>query len=187
MDSTEKKLPARPKMKDIPIVADDLNSILDMSIHSARLGRPPKFPNDEAGLQMLKEQSIEWLEHIRETNNDEDCENNIIPTIEAWAVWLGCSRQNLIALEKRGEDWKDTIQAFKTIISACQTQLAMRQKIPTILHIFNATNNFGYINSSEFKLVPETPEEKRSLTCDQLPRLDKFMKNDEVPTEIENI
>ena len=118
---------------------------------------------------------------------DEDCENNIIPTIEAWAVWLGCSRQNLIALEKRGEDWKDTIQAFKTIISACQTQLAMRQKIPTILHIFNATNNFGYINSSEFKLVPEAPEEKRSLTCDQLPRLDKFMKNDEAPTEIENI
>ena len=63
----------------------------------------------------------------------------------------------------------------------------MRQKIPTILHIFNATNNFGYINSSEFKLEPEAPEEKRSLTCDQLPRLDKFMKNDETPPEIENI
>lgn len=169
MKDKSKNLPARPKLKDIPIVADDLNSILDMSIRSARLGRPPKFPNDETGLQMLKDQSVEWLEHIRATNSNDDCENNIVPTVEAWAVWLGTSRQNLLLLEKRGEDWKDAIQAFKTIIAACQTQLAMRQKIPTILHIFQATNNYGYINSSEFKLVPETNSmEKKIETLDSL-------------------
>ena len=169
-----KKTPARPKMKDIPIVADDLNSVLDMSIRSAKLGRPPRIPNNEDGLRMLKEQSIEWLEHILKTNNDGNTENNIIPTVEAWAVWLGCSRMNLLNLEKRGEEWRDTIQAFKTIISACQTQLAMRQKIPTILHIFNATNNFGYINSSEFKLTANSEyTEKTALRADELPKLAK--------------
>lgn len=165
----------RPKLKDIPIVADDLNSVLDMSIRSIKLGRAAKFEESEQGLQDFKEASISYLEYVRETNNSPDNENHLIPDIESWATYLGTTRMTIINYEKnRGQEWKDFIALIKGSITACKKQLAFRQKIPTVLALFDLTNNSDYVNSSEFKLRPETFEQTRPLTAAELPKLGEF-------------
>lgn len=162
-------LPARPKLKDIPIVGDDLNAVLDLSIRSIKLGRPAKFNDDIQGLEDFKQASIEYLEHVRRVNNDPGNENHLIPDIESWATFLGTTRATILAYEKtRSDDWKDFISLVKGAITACKKQLAFRQKIPTVLALFDLTNNSGYVNSSEFKLSTGQAEEQHHRTVEQI-------------------
>lgn len=162
----------RPKLKDIPIIADDLNSVLDMSIRSIQLGRPTKFDNNDRGLHEFKEASIGYLEYVRETNNSPDNEHHLIPDIEGWATYLGITRRTLLNYEKcRGEEWSEYIGLVKGAITSCKKQLAFRQKIPTVLAMFDLTNNSGYVNSSEFRLAPEQPTERRISPNAELPKL----------------
>lgn len=165
----------RPKLKDVPILADDLNSVLDMSIRSIKLGRPAKFEDSEQGLQDFKEASIAYLEFVRETNNNPNNENHLIPDVESWATYIGTTRMTICTYEKtRGQEWTDFIALVKGSITACKKQLAFRQKIPTVLALFDLTNNSGYVNSSEFKLMPETPNEHKALSASELPRLGEW-------------
>lgn len=163
----------RPKLKDIPIVADDLNAVLDMSIRSIKLGRPAKFEDSAEGLEDFKAASIAYLEFVRETNNNPECENNLIPDIESWATFMGTTRKTILLYEKnRGEDWQEFIALIKGSITAAKKQLAFRQKIPTVLALFDLTNNSGYVNSSEFKLQPgEQVYYRHVLTAEELPKL----------------
>ena len=179
MDELQK---ARPKLKDIPIIADDLNSILDMSIQSIKLGRPAKFPETDQGLEDFKQASIDYLEYVRKTNNDESNEHHLIPDIESWATFLGTNRMTILNYEKsRGDDWKDFIALVKGAITAVKKQLAFRQKIPTVLALFDLTNNSGYVNSSEFKLTPNMEEVRKPLTAAELPRLGESKAVTELP------
>lgn len=162
-------LPARPKLKDIPIVADDLNAVLDLSIRSIKLGRPAKFNDDMQGLEDFKQASIEYLEHVRKVNNSPDNENHLIPDIESWATYLGTTRATILTYEKsRGEEWQEFIALIKGAITACKKQLAFRQKIPTVLALFDLTNNSGYVNSSEFKLATEQPQKQMQRTPEEI-------------------
>lgn len=163
---------ARPKLKDIPILASDLDAVLDMSITSIKMGRNAKFPDTEQGLEDFKQCSIDYLEFVRNTNNDPTNENKLIPDIESWATFLGTTRQTILTYEKqRSEEWQEFIALIKGAITSCKKQLAFRQKIPTVLALFDLTNNSGYVNSSEFKLSPEVQVEKRILSAAELPRL----------------
>lgn len=164
---------SRPKLKDVPIVADDLNAILDLSVASIKLGRPAKFEDTPEGLEDFKQASIAYLEHIREINNNPENEHKLIPDIESWATWLGTTRQTVLTYEKqRSEDWKEFIALMKGSITACKKQLAFRMKIPTVLAIFDLVNNSGYVNASEFKLEPgEQLFYRRVLTAEELPKL----------------
>lgn len=182
---SEKPL-ARPKLQDISIVPDDLAAILDMSIKSIKMGRPSKFPETEQGLEDFKQASIEYLEYVRNTNNNPDNEHSLIPDIESWATFLGTTRMTILNYEKtRDENWNDFISLIKGAITAAKKQLAFRQKIPTVLALFDLTNNSGYVNSTEFKLAPELPQEKaKPLTVDQLPQLGPLkIKEDEFEEE----
>ena len=147
---------ARPKLNEIPIIADDLNAVLDMSIRSIKMGRPAKFPDTDQGFEDFRDASVQYLEYVRETNNNPDNENHLIPDIESWATFIGTTRQTILTYEKtRGEEWRDYIALIKGSITACKKQLAFRQKIPTVLALFDLTNNSGYVNSSEFKLIKD--------------------------------
>lgn len=163
----------RPKLKDIPIIADDLNAVLDMSIESIKLGRPAKFEDSPEGLEDFKQASIDYLEFVRQTNNNPDNEHNLIPDVESWATYIGTTRNTILGYEKnRDEPWKEFIALIKGSITACKKQLAFRQKIPTVLALFDLTNNSGYVNSSEFKLEPgEQMYYRRILTAEELPKL----------------
>lgn len=163
------ELTARPKLKDIPIVADDLNAVLDLSIRSIKMGRPAKFNDDMQGLEDFKQASIEYLEHVRDVNNSPDNENHLIPDIESWATFLGTTRATILIYEKtRSEDWQEFIALIKGAITACKKQLAFRQKIPTVLALFDLTNNSGYVNSSEFKLSTGQVQKEQHRTPEQI-------------------
>lgn len=169
----------RTKLQDVQILPDDLNAVLDMSIKSIRLGRPPKFEDSPAGLLDFKEASIAYLEYVKETNNNPDNENHLVPDIESWATYLGTTRKTIAEYERfRSSEWQDFIGLIKCSITACKKQLAFRQKIPTVLALFDLTNNSGYVNSSEFKLSSEPYEQKRALSNAELPRLDRMHQND---------
>lgn len=162
-------LPARPKLKDIPIVADDLNAVLELSIRSIKMGRPAKFNDNAQGLEDFKQASIDYLEHVRNVNNSPDNENHLIPDIESWATYLGTTRATILAYEKtRSDEWKEFIALIKGSITACKKQLAFRQKIPTVLALFDLTNNSGYVNSSEFKLSTEQAQREVQRTAEQI-------------------
>lgn len=166
------KQKARPKLKDIPIEAHDLDAILDMSIRSVKLGRSPKFTDDAAGLAEFREASIAYLDHVKKTNDNPGNENKLIPDIESWAAYLGTTRKTILEYEKgRNEEWRDFILQMKNIITACKKQLAFRQKIPTLLAVFDLTNNSDYVNTSEFKLKPDVTDSKQALTAAELPKL----------------
>lgn len=172
----------RPKLQEIQIEADDLDNILEMSICSLKAHRQPCFPDTAAGLEEFKRLSLEYLEYVRTVNHDPDCENRLIPDVESWATYIGTTRATIFNYEKfRSDEWKLFIQQFKGIITAAKKQLAFRQKIPVVLAVFDLTNNSDYVNSSEFKLMPETNPEKKALTADQLPRLGPVKSPVELP------
>ena len=79
----------------------------------------------------------------------------------------------LLTYEKtRDQEWQDFIARGKDLITAAKKQLIFRQKIPAVIGIFDLTNNSGYLNASEFKLVPDIQAHKKNtLTAEQLPRL----------------
>lgn len=78
----------------------------------------------------------------------------------------------ILTYEKtRGEDWKQFIGLMKSAIVACKKQLAFRQKIPTVLIIFDLVNNADYFNVSEYKLqLAPKEEERKVLRADELPK-----------------
>ena len=170
MDELQK---GRPKLNEIEVIPDDLNSILDMSIKSIKLGRTPKFPETAQGLEDFKQASVDYLEYVRKVNNDPDNEHHLVPDIESWATFLGTTRRTILTYEKtRNEEWTDYIALVKGAITACKKQLAFRQKIPTVLAMFDLTNNSGYVNSNEFKLSAQSfNNESRLLSATELPNL----------------
>ena len=60
-----------------------------------------------------------------------------------------------------------------------KSQLADHGKIPPMTWVFDATNNFDYYNTSEYKLVDETPKEQKALSASDLPKLGAFTGNTE--------
>lgn len=168
----------RPKLQDVSIEANDLDALLKMSIKSIKLGRPPKFDDSLQGLEDFKEASISYLEFIRVTNESPANENRLIPDVESWAAYLGTTRMTILEYEKsRGQEWKDFITQMKNIITACKKQLIFRQKIPSIVGIFDLTNNSGYVNSNEFRLNAGEGETRReALTAAELPKLGQAYK-----------
>lgn len=76
-------------------------------------------------------------------------------------MYLGITRKTLNLYQKeRGTDWKDAIDLVKNAIMSVKKELAFHQQIPTVYAIFDQVNNSDYRNVSEFKLVPETENDK---------------------------
>ena len=48
--------------------------------------------------------------------------------------------------------------------------------MPPMTWVFDATNNFGYFNTSEYKIVEETPNQARALSAAELPKLGQACK-----------
>ena len=162
----------RRRFEVAEIDKNDLEAVLDMGLASLK-GRKAKYPDTEEGLELFKETTYEYFEYVQSCNKQEDREHKLIPDIESWAVFLGITRMTLLTYEKtRDQEWQDFIARGKDLITAAKKQLIFRQKIPAVIGIFDLTNNSGYLNASEFKLVPDMQAHKKAtLTAEQLPRL----------------
>lgn len=148
----------RGAKKAKPIETGDMTAIMQLTIDScvSRVGRPAEFPSTREGLDSFVTKTIEFFDYVRMINENPDLKQKLIPDIENWAVYLGITRQTLFNYQRRGGEWADTIEYFKGAIASVKKQLALNYKIPPVLAIFDFTNNHGYLNSSEFKVVSDT-------------------------------
>lgn len=163
-DETRQLLPENRKYKrfETPEVkSEDINNVLEMCISSLK-GHQAKYPDNAQGLEEFKQASIDYLQYIASVNNEPCTENFLVPDVESWACYLGLTRMTILTYEKnRGADWQYLIAQVKEAIASCKKQLAFRQKIPSVIAMFDLTNNHGYVNSNEFKIQPQVEVSKR--------------------------
>lgn len=152
-----------------PIESNDLSALLEMSIQSlerTKGGQAPKYPENELGLQIFQEQSINYLRYVQQVNEQEseDDKPRLIPDIESWATYMGLTRKTLLVYEKqRREEWGDFIGQVKNVIAALKKQLLSKNRIPVVFGMFDLCNNFGYSNTSEFKVEAIPARDRNSI------------------------
>lgn len=154
----------------LPVEANDLTAVLDMAVMSLKKHkcRAAKYEDTEQGLQTFIDRSIEFLEYVNRTNQDSNLDKKIIPDVEAWCVYLGITRMSLSRYSHRSAKWSEVIEQIKSAIMAAKKQLALTYKIPPMIFVFDAVNNHGYVNSSEFKLKAEKSEADVLLSADEI-------------------
>ena len=149
--------------KCLPVDADDVATIVNMAIDSSvmRKGRPCNYPNNQQGLDMFVQGTIDYFRYINEVNANPEFERKLIPDIEIWAMYIGITRVTIFNYEQRGGDWTDTIKYYKNAIASVKKQLMMNYKIPPMIAVFDMANNHDYINTSEFKLVTKVEDKEQ--------------------------
>lgn len=157
----------------IQVVGDDLESVSNIIISALKNsgGRPSEYPDNQHGLEMFRQKSIEFFEHVAAVNEQSGLEKGLIPDIELWCTWLGVTRMTVNNYErKRGTEWVETIALFKNVIATYKKEMALHYRIPPMVMAFDFTNNHGYYNTSEFKVITEqgtTEESKQRIAIDE--------------------
>lgn len=143
----------RGQCKDLK--TGDLTASLDLALFSLKRtgGRPFKYEPTEEGLERFTQESVDFLDYCNEVNKDMEEGQKLIPDVEAWAVYLGITRATIFEYEKRGGEWKKTIDYFKNIIAQGKKELALNGKMAPVLYMFDSANNHNYINTNEFKIT----------------------------------
>jgi hypothetical protein len=142
-------------------MADLDNMMLEAIKHCG--GTPAKYADDAQGLELFKQRTLDYFQHIADTNEGKSADRALIPSVEMWASFMGLTRKTLALYAKRGGEWGQVIEFYKGVIVTYKGELAAHYKIPPMIHIFDMTNNYGYYNTSEYKLTAEaiTPEQKK--------------------------
>lgn len=145
----------------LPLDGDDLQAITTLAVTCLKehKGIPAKYPNTPQGLADFMQRSQEFFAYCNDINADLEPDQRIIPDVEAWCLYMGIVRSTLHEYGKRSETWKNAIDMVKTAIMSAKKQLAMRGKIPQMIAVFDWTNNHQYLNTSEFKITAETPQD----------------------------
>ena len=138
-----------------------------------------KYPNTPEGLEEFKRKSVAYLKSVMMECECDDLQNTPYPNVESWCAFLGITRMTLSNYSARSEEWSDAIKEVKTVIASAKSQLADHGKIPPMTWVFDAANNFHYHNTSEFRLIDETPKEQKALSASDLPKLGAFTGNTE--------
>lgn len=152
----------------LPMTGDDVSDILTLAMDTAQKQGVTRYEDSERGLEAFRQRTLDYFQYIKKQNETADSESaRVIPSIESWAVFMGLSRMAILTYEKqRGDAWRDVIGYFKNCIQACRAQLADRNKIPVIAHIFSAVNSLsGYANTSEIK-VTAIPEKEKHISTE---------------------
>ena len=155
----------RPAGKDFqpPAELDDLTEILETGVERIKKnnGRPCSYPCTKEGLQKLAEACAGYIEHLNSVNSakSED-QQKLLPDYEGLCCFCGISRRTMLTYEKtRPPEWGELIDYYKTLIMSGRKQLGSLYKISPTLELVNWTNNFGYVNTSEFKLTAQSSAE----------------------------
>lgn len=148
-----------------PIGTDNtLDAVLNTTIESLKTGRPPTYPDTPQGLEEFKQATIDYFQYVKDVNANPDIEKKLVPDIEGWAVFTSLTRRTILTYEKqRGEGWKNFIEQVKNAICAAKKELSFHQQIPPVVFMFDACNNHGYTNTSEFKIeaISDKPQERQ--------------------------
>ncbi len=142
------------KVDEEPGNMADLGALLDVSIEqigNRKAGRIALYEDSKEGLNAFFEGTKQYFEYIRDANIKN--EEKLIPDIEGWCTFIGCTRQSVLNYAKRGATWEEAIAYIKDCILASKKQLAYRFKIPPVVYLNDVSNNHGYLNTSEFKIT----------------------------------
>lgn len=153
------------KQECLSTAKSDLIGVTDLVIESFKHagGRPAEYPATGAGLERFRAKTIEFFDYVNEVNRNSDAERPLVPDIEAWSSYLGVTRATVWSYEQRGGEWESTIRLIKNMIAAVKKQLGLSYKIPPMVMAFDFTNNHGYFNTNEFRIVAEKTTEKEQM------------------------
>ena len=120
-------------------------------------------------LDLLDKKPIETPEECAERLNQfftKCAEKGQLATIESMALELGLTNQqvnNIIVDKSKGEVVSLMLQKAKQIIAAQDAELAMRNRINSILYIFRSKNFYGMVDKREIiNNRPENELDKKS-------------------------
>lgn len=140
-------------------------TLLSMAITSLS-GRTPKYSNDQTGLQLFQERTVQYFQHLKTAN--ENSNTVLLPDIESWATFLQITRATIWNYRHRGNDWTEFIDRVKTAILAQRKDAATRFKTPPMVYVFDAVNNFGYQNTNQVQLVTDPKTDEAAELEDQI-------------------
>ena len=153
---------------ELMTAGDPTTALMDMAIKSLG-GRPPIYSNDAEGLQMFQDRTVEYFRHLKEVNENRETEQMLLADIESWATFLQITRATLWNYRRfRGQDWQDFIDRVKTVILAQRKDAATRFKTPPMVYVFDAVNNFGYMNTNQVQLVTDQKQEESAELEDSI-------------------
>jgi hypothetical protein len=108
----------------------------------------------------------------------DDCiKYDVYPTMEGFARVLGMSRKTLIeygkepensATPKRAAENLDTIKKMRQLMSDLWEYMAVAGKMNPMIAAFLGTNNYGYVNTNEFKLQVEDKRDDEQKSVDDI-------------------
>ncbi len=104
------------------------------------VGRPPKFSDSRE----LENKFTEWKKTLEFGGSS----YGEIPDIESFCNYIESYRDLFSEYEKK-EEFSDTIKRIKNWIYYKKKQLAMANKMNATVFIFDAKNNFGYVDKQE--------------------------------------
>lgn len=139
---------------------DDLTKITSLCEQSLRRfgGRMAIYENSPEGLRIFMNRACEFFAYLRSANSDIDGKQ-LVPDIECFCVYMGITRRTLLTYQKnRGEEWNEGVSMVKDAIFAAKKQLASTGRMPPLVFLFDACNNFDYVSTSEFKITTEQPQ-----------------------------
>lgn len=149
-----------------PESLDDMTQVIEMGLEALKEsgGRQSTYPATEEGFNALLEQGISYFERINQINEGKDEKSKlVVPDFEGLAIWCKVSRVTLYNYANRGGAWAELIELFKTLITSARKQMTTTFRVPPMWEVFNLTNNAGYLNTSEFKLIAQsTPEQEKA-------------------------
>lgn len=149
-----------------PESLDDMTQVIKMGLEALEesKGKQAKYPATKQGLEALYKQGMSYFERINQINESRDKESKlVVPDFEGLAIWCKVSRVTLFNYANRGGEWTELIDLFKTLITSARKQMTTTFRVPPMWEVFNLTNNAGYLNTSEFKLIAQTtPEQEKA-------------------------
>lgn len=152
------------------IKPDEILPSLEMinAINENLKGRPCVYPNNEAGIESFRANCMEYFKYLQQANENLDEKNMLIADVEGLCAFCGITRTTLHTYKQRSKAWAEMIDFFKNQIACIKKNLALHGKIPTVLAVFDLSNNHGYFNTSIFQPeqnsnVPQKEDDESTL------------------------
>ncbi|MDO4809939.1 MAG: hypothetical protein Q4A04_08275 [Eubacteriales bacterium] len=153
--------------------ADEVSVLLSLAKTSLRQ-KACKYPDTETGLRDFMEKTESYFDYLDAVNmNAEDGKAILFPDIESWACYCGISRMTLLSYGNRESDFGDFVVRTKDVIGGIKKTLGLRNKISTVLTVFDMCNNHSYANTNQFTINSNTAAEEKTVSI--LPEADDML------------
>lgn len=160
--------------------SDEIHAIIELGrkgLEHWNEGIPKEYPPTQEGFELFVAKTSAYFNYIEEVNMSlGDGEASLIPNLESWCLFCGITRNKLYQfVERKDHRWAEYIDEVKNIFTATINQMSYTGKMPSVIAMFEKVNNYGYHNTSEYKITSRTETEKPQLTAEQLIEKSKLL------------